>query len=195
MCASHLAVTSVFNHRTGAGTLFGARETAPHTHNRRSTSSTYLQAGRTVEPLSGRLCIGSNRTLYASGTSGSAFSFQNLLSARSPLVGVRPRTTRSNVRASIEGQESENSRGTAPRKKGTGKWQITRLKANDPRKWSADLPTSILADLIRGHKESKTVASVLEVHREAITAQCVRDLLKELEQSKHPRVALEVKQT
>jgi hypothetical protein len=57
-----------------------------------------------------------------------------------------------------------------------------------------DLATGmILAELIRGQKENKTVASVLEVHGEAITAQCLRDLLTKLEQSKHPRVAVEVK--
>jgi hypothetical protein len=66
-----------------------------------------------------------------------------MLNARRPLVGVRAHPTRSNVRASIEGQESKNSRGKAPRTKGTGKWKITRRpkepKANDPKKRSADL--------------------------------------------------------
>ena len=209
VCASHLAVTSICNQRAGGRTPLCARDTAPPTHHRRITSSTYLQAGRTVENISGRPCIGSNRALYTSSKSGFLWSFENLLNARRSLVGVRAHPTRSTVQASVERQENEKSRGKAQRRGtrtgGAGpRFQITPRKANDPTKaaprndptkWSDDLATGILADLIRGQKESKTVASVLEVNRDAITAQCLRYLLDKLAQSKLPRVrcmALEV---
>eukprot|EP00242_Pyramimonas_sp_CCMP2087_P007737 CAMPEP_0198217288 /NCGR_PEP_ID=MMETSP1445-20131203/62686_1 /TAXON_ID=36898 /ORGANISM="Pyramimonas sp., Strain CCMP2087" /LENGTH=232 /DNA_ID=CAMNT_0043893907 /DNA_START=49 /DNA_END=744 /DNA_ORIENTATION=+ len=173
VCASHLAVTFICNQR----------------------------AGRTVEN-SGRPCIGSDRALYASSKSGFVWSFENLLNARRTSVGVRAHPTRSNVQASIEGQENEKSRGKAQRRDtrtgGAGRrFQITPRKAddptkaaprNDPTKWSDDLATGVLADLIRGQKESKTVASVLEIHRDYITAQCLRDLLDKLAQSKPQRV-------
>jgi hypothetical protein len=42
--------------------------------------------------------------------------------------------------------------------------------------------------LIRAHNTNKTVASVLEAHREGITAQCLRNLLTKLAQDKLPRV-------
>jgi hypothetical protein len=191
MCPSHPAVTSIFSQRTCGSIYLGAGNTAPQTYRRRSTSSTYLRTGRTVETLSGRLCVGSNRTLYA-GTRGIVWS-ENLLNARGSLVGVGYHPTRSNSQASVEGQQPEKPRGKAPRKKGTrtggavGRGRITPAKTN-PTKWSDDLATGILADLIKGQK----VASVLEVHRETITAQCLRDLLKKVAQSKHPRVASEV---
>jgi 5-formyltetrahydrofolate cyclo-ligase len=55
---------------------------------------------------------------------------------------------------------------------------------------SDPLAMKILAKLLQAQKE-QTVASVLEVHSEAITKQCLRNLLTMLPQG-NPQVASEV---